>query len=274
MKVVLITGASSGIGRETAISLQEKGYNVYGVARNKKKLEELEKYHIKTLICDVTCEKSMTSCVNTILEKEKKIDILINNAGYGAYGAVEDVPIEDARKQIEVNLFGLARMTQLVLPSMRKNKFGRIINISSMAGKVHTPFGAWYHASKFAIEGFSDSLRVEVKPFGIDVVVIEPGSIMTPWGGIAADNLEKSSSKGAYFKSAKATADKFRSLYSKEGQASPVKLIVKELVKATTKKRPKTRYIKGYGAKLSINVKRFLGDRGYDYVLRKIFKIS
>ena len=156
---------------------------------------------------DVTDEESMVNCVREILDKEGRIDVLVNNAGYGSYGAVEDVSMEEARRQVEVNLFGLARMTQLVLPSMRQNKYGKIINISSMGGKVWTSFGAWYHATKFAVEGFSDCLRLEVEPFGIDVIVVEPGGIATDWGVIAAEKLRTASAKGAYKEAANKSAD-------------------------------------------------------------------
>ncbi|MGL5066248.1 MAG: oxidoreductase [Sarcina sp.] len=178
-KVALITGASSGIGFDTAIELQKKGYIIYGAARRVDRLETLKKNGINVIALDVTNEESMVKCVETILAKEGRIDVLVNNAGYGSFGAIEDVSMEEARRQVEVNVFGLARMTQLVLPSMRANKYGKIVNISSMAGKMHTPFGGWYHATKFAVEGFSDCLRMEVAEFGIDVILVEPGGIKT-----------------------------------------------------------------------------------------------
>lgn len=176
-KVILITGASSGIGRETAIYLAKNNYKVYGVARRVDKLEELNKLGIQTIAMDVTDEASIKNTIDTIIQKEGKIDVLVNNAGYGEYGAFEDVSIENAKYQMEVNVFGLARITQLVLPYMRQQKSGSIINVSSVGGKVSNPMGSWYHASKFAVEALSDSLRLEVKPFGINVVVIEPGGI-------------------------------------------------------------------------------------------------
>ncbi|MGL5617202.1 MAG: SDR family NAD(P)-dependent oxidoreductase [Sarcina sp.] len=172
-KVALITGASSGIGWETAIELKNKGYIVYGAARRVEKMKDLKNYGINIIELDVTNEQCMCNAVETIKKTEGSIDILVNNAGYGSYGAVEDVPMEEARRQIEVNIFGLARMTQLVVPMMRKNKFGKIVNISSMGGKVSTPFGAWYHATKYEVEGFLDCLRMELKPFGIDVIIFK-----------------------------------------------------------------------------------------------------
>src|ERR1700748_2769420 len=197
-KVILITGASAGIGKEFAKELLKDGHIVYGAARRVEKMEDLRQLGVKVLAMDITDEASMVKGVETILKTEGKIDVLINNAGFGSYGAIEDVPISDARYQLEVNVFGGARLIQLVLPSMRKQHWGRIINISSIGGKITTPLGGWYHASKFALEGLSDSLRNEVKQFGIDVVVIEPGGVKSEWAGIAAENLRKVSGSTAY----------------------------------------------------------------------------
>lgn len=270
-KVVLITGASSGIGRETALLLKDMGYTVYGAARGVDKMKDLEKRGISILPLDVTKEESMVNCVNRILKKEGRIDVLVNNAGYGFYGAVEDVPIDEARRQLEVNLFGLARMTQLVLPAMRKHHTGKIVNISSMAGKISTPFGAWYHATKYALEGLSDCLRMETKPFGIDVILIEPGAIKTNWGSIAADNLAEVSAKGAYAKQANHVVNYLRRLYSSDKISKP-EIISKTIAKAIIVKNPKTRYLVGYGAKLSVFSKRVLPDRAFDKLIQRIMR--
>ncbi|MDP4152774.1 MAG: oxidoreductase [Bacillota bacterium] len=269
MRVALITGASSGIGFETALKLKENGFTVYGAARRTEKLQALTEKGIQTLPLDVTDEASMVSCVDTILQKEGRIDVLVNNAGYGSYGAIEDVPMEEARRQIDVNLFGLARMTQLVLPSMRKNRFGKIVNISSMAGKVHTPFGGWYHAAKFALEGFSDCLRIELAPFGIDVIIIEPGAIKTDWGIIAADNLKKASANGAYAAAADSSADGLKKMYMGNSITKP-EVIAATIAKAVTSARPKSRYLLGYGAKMSVFARRVLSDRMYDRMIKKV----
>lgn len=173
-KTVLITGASSGIGRATAIELSQRGYSVYAGARRMDRLRDLECFGIHPVQLDVTDEISMTSCVNEIFENEGSIDILINNAGYGSYGAVEGVPLSEGRYQMEVLLFGTARLIQLVLPKMRENHYGKIVNVTSMGGRIWTMLGAWYHAGKFAVEGFSNSLRIETKPFGIDVEISLP----------------------------------------------------------------------------------------------------
>jgi NAD(P)-dependent dehydrogenase (short-subunit alcohol dehydrogenase family) len=271
--VVLITGASSGIGEATALVLSNAGHIVYGAARRVERMKHLEDAGIHILPLDVTDENSMKQCVETILEREGQIDVLVNNAGYGSYGAVEDVPIEEARRQLDVNVFGLARMIQLVLPSMRSRHTGRIINIASMAGRVHTPFGAWYHATKFAVEGFSDALRLELKPFGIDVVIIEPGGINTDWGIIAADNLVKTSSKGVYSQRANRVAKIFHDAYSGK-HYSDVSVVAKAIYKAVSSRRPHTRYAIGFMAKPSIFFRKILSDRFMDRILSFYFKLK
>ena len=197
-KVALVTGASSGIGEETARLLHEAGFTTYAVARRVDRMAGLADAGVHTFAMDVTDDASMTAGVLRVLDEQGRVDVLVNNAGYGSYGAVEDVPIEEARRQFEVNVFGLARLTQLVTPTMREQGSGRIINVSSIGGKFYEPLGAWYHATKFAVEGFSDSLRLELAPFGIHVVIIEPGPIITEWNTISRDSLTEVSRGGAY----------------------------------------------------------------------------
>lgn len=269
-KVALITGASSGIGMETAFLLHQKGFVVYGAARRVEKMAPLQDEGIHVLSLDVTDEVSMQQCVNAILEREGRIDVLVNNAGYGSYGAVEDVPIEEARRQLDVNLFGLARMIQLVLPTMRSQHSGCIVNISSMAGHVHTPFGAWYHATKFAVEGFSDALRLELAPFGVDVVIIEPGGINTDWGIIAADNLLKTSGDGAYREDATKVAQIFHEAYAGKKYSDPT-VVARAICRAVTARRPHTRYAVGFMAKPAIFFRKILSDRLLDRILRFYF---
>ena len=242
-KVVLITGASSGMGKSTAFELHEKGYTVYGMARRTEKMNDLKAKGMEVVPLDLTKDETIVDAVNTVLDKEGRIDVLINNAGYGSYGSVEEVPIVEAKRQFEVNIFGLARITQLVLPTMRKQKSGRIVNISSMGGKMYTPFGAWYHATKYALEGWSDCLRIEVAPFGIDVAIVEPGGIQTEWGDIAMDNLDKVSGKGPYADMVKKVID---SSDKTKNKLTPVDVLGKEIAKAASEKNPKTRYLKGY----------------------------
>ena len=211
-KTALVTGASSGIGEATALQLAELGYTVYAGARRVDRMSDLADRGIRTRPVDVTDDGSMVALVETIIADTGRIDVLVNNAGYGLYGALEDVSIEEARRQFEVNVFGLARLTQLVLPQMRAQRDGYIVNISSMGGKIWEPLGSWYHASKFAVEGLSDSLRVEVAEFGIKVVIIEPGTIRSEWSGIAADKLEATSANTPYARQAKLVGAGLRSV--------------------------------------------------------------
>ncbi len=269
-KVILITGASAGIGKDTAILLAQAGNIVYGAARRLDKMKDLEGYGVKLLAMDVTDDDSMVKGVTEIIAAEKRIDVLVNNAGYGSYGAVEDVPLDEARYQFEVNVFGLARLTQLVLPHMRSQKSGKIINVSSMGGRFGEPHGAWYHATKFAVEGFSDSLRMELKQFGIDVVVVQPGAIKTEWGGIAGDNLLKTSGNTAYGKLARLHAKVLQNEDGKMG-SEPI-VIAKAIKKAIDAQKPKTRYVAGAFAKPTLFMKSILPDRVFDSILMRMLK--
>lgn len=195
-KVALVTGASSGIGAATALKLKSLGYTVYAAARRVDRMRDLAKAGINVLALDVTDDASMQAGIDSIISMSGRIDVLVNNAGYGSYGAVEDVSLQEARTQFDVNVFGAVRLIQLALPHMRRNRSGTIVNITSMGGKIHTPLGAWYHGTKFALEAISDCLRMEVQPFGIDVVVVEPGGIKTEWAGIAANKLLEVSGNG------------------------------------------------------------------------------
>ena len=266
-KIALVTGASSGIGAMTAKELAKNGYTVYAAARRVEKMNELKRYGIKPISLDLTKEDSMVQCVQNILNEAGRIDVLVNNAGYGSYGAIEDVPMEEAKRQFEVNLFGLARLIQLVTPSMRENHYGKIVNISSMGGKIWTKFGGWYHATKFAVEGFSDCLRMELAPFGIDVIVVEPGGIKTDWGIIAANNLRKTAKGGAYEKYANQAADGMIKNYSGNMLTKPEQ-IAKTVRKAAMKKRPRTRYLIGFMAKPMVLTQKIFGDRIFDWVIK------
>ena len=263
-KVALVTGASSGIGESAARKLHELGYVVYGAARRVEKMKDLAEDGIEVLAMDVTDEASTNEAVRHIIDAHGRIDVLVNNAGYGSYGAIEDVPLAEARAQFEVNVFGAARLIQLVAPYMRAQGSGRIINISSMGGKIYTPFGGWYHGTKFALEGLSDALRNELRPFGVEVVVIEPGGIRTEWGGIAAENLVKTSGEGAY---AKPVARMAKQL-GRDGFGSSPTVIANAIARAATTRRPRTRYAIGMGAKPGIFLRWLLPDRAFDGLLR------
>lgn len=270
-KTALITGASSGIGRLTAIKMNQKGYTVYAGARRVERMKDLEEMGIHTVYLDVTDDDSMTKCVEDILKKEGSVDILVNNAGYGSYGTIEEVPMEEGRRQMEVNLFGMARMIQLVLPKMRQNHYGKIINISSMGGKIWTPLGGWYHASKFAVEGFSDCLRLETEQFGIDVVLIEPGGVKSEWADISASHIEKYSGNGPYKELANGYVNLMRKNYKGNNLSQPEE-IADLIIKAVEARKPKTRYLYGFMAKPMVVMKNLLGDRHYDHLLVRMGK--
>ena len=231
-------------------------------------MAHLKAHGIRPLPLDVTDDASMQSVVKQILAEEGRIDVLVNNAGYGSYGALEDVPLSEACSQVEVNVFGAARLTQLVLPTMREQRSGTIVNITSMGGKIYTPLGSWYHATKFALEAISDCLRMELEPFGINVVVIEPGGIQTEWGGIAAEKVRAVSGTGPYAAQGNAVAASLSS-ESTRRRSSPPELIGKTIARAVTARRPRTRYAVGYGAKPMIFLHEILPNRWFDgFILR------
>ncbi|MCF2518810.1 oxidoreductase [Dyadobacter sp. CY351] len=263
-RVVLITGASSGMGKETARLLAANGYTVYAAARRTGQMKDLQEAGVKVLAMDVTNDTSMNSGVDSIIEAEGSIDILINNAGFGLMGSIEDVPLEKARDQMEVNVFGLARLTQLVLPLMRKQQSGKIVNITSTSGKMASPLSGWYSASKFAVEALSDSLRLEVKPFGIDVIIIEPGGVKSEWGDIALKSLHDVSLGTAYGKMA-AKIIEFAEK-AKPKNAEPI-VIAELILKSLTATKPKARYYGGYMAGVILLLKKMLTDRQFDSLL-------
>ena len=265
-KTALVTGASSGIGEETARTLHKLGYTVYAAARRTDRLKQLTAIGIHALTMDVTDDESMSSGIEKIITETGRIDVLVNNAGYGSYGAIEDVSLDEARRQFEVNVFGLGRLTQLVLPHMRAQRSGTIINISSMGGRLTTPLGGWYHATKYAVEALSDALRMETAPFGIDVVVIEPGGIRTEWSGIAADHLEETAEGSAYASQIKAVANSMRSESTNKRQ-SPPSVIADTVEKIVTARKPRTRYVVGFAAKPLVTLRRILPDRAFDRLI-------
>lgn len=271
-KVILLTGGSSGIGFETARRLSDMGYIVYAAARRTELMAPLEQAGIRVLSLDLTDTASIGRCVDTVIEEQGRIDVLINNAGYGYFGAIETVPLEEARRQLEVNLFGLARITQLVLPGMRERGCGRIINVSSVAGKAVVAYGGWYNVSKFAVEAISDALRIETEPFGIDVVLIEPSGIKTDWGLIAADHLSASSAGTAYGPSAENEAALMRYAYGSNILSGPT-AVMKAICKAVAARRPRLRYRPGLGARTIIGLHAILPARWWDALNRRFWKI-
>lgn len=267
MKVILITGASSGIGYAAAQMLARKGCKVYGAARRVEKIEPLRSEGVIPLKLDVTDAAACHACVAQIVAAEGRLDALVNNAGYGHFGAIENVPDEQARYQMEVNVFAMAELTRAVLPVMREQGSGRIVNISSVAGRSVLYFGGWYHVSKYAVEAFSDALRIETKPFGIDVVMIEPGATRTEWGNIAASHLEETSRGTVYEQAASREAALFRYAFSLK-LLSPPESIAKAIVKAVLRRRPRARYVVGFGSRTLLVLHALLPTRWWDALMR------
>lgn len=242
---------------------------MYGFARDIEKLQAIK--GLRPIKGDMTDDKSLISVVNTVIKEEGKIDVLFNNAGYGLYGAVEDIPIEAARRQFEVNIFGLARLTQLVLPHMRKAGSGQILNTSSMGGKIYFPLGAWYYATKHALEGFSDSLRLDVKDFGIHVVLIEPGLIATKFGEVVDGPLMKYSDKSAYKPMIQVMAKSLKNIYGRPETLTEPSVVAKTVARAIGSQHPKARYVVGKYARPLLFARKILGDRLFDRIaLRQI----
>ncbi|MCK8607924.1 oxidoreductase [Agromyces sp. C10] len=268
--VALVTGASSGIGEQTALELLRRGFTVYGAARRVDRMAAIVDAGGHAIAMDVTDDASVSAAVDRIMADEGRIDVLVNNAGYGSYGALEDVPIEEARRQFEVNVFGLARITQLVLPGMRARRSGTIVNISSIGGRIYEPLGSWYHATKFAVEGLSDSLRVELEPHGIRVVVIQPGAIRTEWNGISRRSAIERSGDTAYAAQARALVRALEAADASSAASEP-HVVAATIAKAATARRPRTRYATPVSAKFIVGLRRVLPDRVFDLVIRSVF---
>lgn len=266
-QVILVTGASSGIGHDTVLELAARGHRVYAAARRTELMEPLREHGITPLKLDVTDDASMQACVKAVLDAEGRIDVLVNNAGYGYFGAVENVTLDEARRQLEVNVFGLARMSQLVLPTMRRQGRGRIVNISSIAGRSVIYFGGWYHVSKYSVEALSDAMRMELKPFGIDVVKIEPGAIKTDWGIIAARHLRESSAGTVYEDAGSRWADAMQWGYSSPYLSQP-HVITRAICRAVESRRPRTRYLTGRFSHLMLAAHTLLPARWWDAMMR------
>lgn len=268
--VALVTGASSGIGEETALLLHDAGYTVYAVARRTERMVGLAARGIRTFAMDLTDDATITAGIERVLAEAGRIDLLVNNAGYGSFGSVEDVPLGEARRQFEVNVFGLARLIQLVTPGMRERRRGRIVNISSIGGKIYEPLGGWYHATKFAVEGLSDCLRIELKGFGIGVVIVEPGPILTEWNAIARESMLASSKGTPYEGQARSVA---RTLTAADDPRTGTRpdAVAQVILRAATVRRPRARYAAGKGAAAILTARRVLPDWAFDLVIGRIF---
>ncbi|WP_407321514.1 oxidoreductase [Dickeya ananatis] len=265
-KTALVTGASSGMGKAIARRLIQDGYQVYVVARNVEKMADLARLGAQPLRMDISVDEQIVSGVNTILAETGGVDVLVNNAGFGLYGPVEEIGIDEARYQFEVNLFGAARLTQLLLPAMRARRSGHIVNITSMGGKMYSILGAWYHATKHALEGWSDCLRLEVARFGIKVVIVEPGVIETGFGDAASDTIVKRSVSGPYGHLVKMVSMSIKNTYG-QGTGSSPEIIANVVSRAVKSSNPRTRYAAGKFAKMLIRMRVWLGDRIFDRII-------
>jgi short-subunit dehydrogenase len=272
---VLISGCSSGIGAATAAALVSAGFNVYATARQIETLTVLEALGCHPLALDVTSEDSMVAAVKTVEEDHGQIGTLINNAGFGEYGPIEESDLGLVRAMFETNVFGLARLTQLVLPAMRRARSGRIVNIGSMGGRITFPVGGFYHATKYAVEAISDALRVEVKPFGIDVILVEPGLIRSNFENRVTEGLEAKAARNdsvtAYADLLSANEKSKTGGYANDFMATGPETVAAVIVKALQSERPRSRYVVTPAAKVMINLRRFGGDRIWDRAMRKQF---
>jgi NAD(P)-dependent dehydrogenase (short-subunit alcohol dehydrogenase family) len=274
-RAVLITGCSTGIGRATAEHLLEQGWTVYATARRLRDIAELEAAGAQVLELDVTNDRSMARAVKEVERREGAVGVLINNAGYSQNGAVEEVPLDDVRRQFETNVNGLVRMCQLVLPGMRAQGWGRIVNLSSMGGRMSLPGGAFYHGTKHAVEAISDVLRFEVRPFGVKVVIVEPGPVITNFGStsIASVDAVKTNGDSPYAAFTTQVARITEGAYEKPstfGAVRPEK-VARTIEKAISKPRPRARYPVGALSRTLMGLKRFLPTSGFDFVLRRQF---
>jgi len=271
-RAVLITGCSSGIGRATAERLAGRGWTVYATARRLDAISQLADAGCHLLELDVTDDESMRRAVAEVESRESAVGVLVNNAGYSLSGAVESVPLENARRQFETNVFGLARLSQLVLPGMRAQGWGRIVNVSSMGGKLTFPGGGWYHASKHALEALSDALRFEVRGFGVDVIVVQPGLIRTGFAEAAAGSIPVGHEPYSAFNAAvgAATAGAYEGGLGRRLGGGP-ETVARAIDRAISAKRPRTRYRVTPSAPLLLTLRRLLPDRGWDAVVGRIY---
>jgi NADP-dependent 3-hydroxy acid dehydrogenase YdfG len=271
-EAVLITGCSSGIGRATAERLAKSGHTVYATARRLESIADLEEHGCRLLQLDVTDEQSMAAAVKTVEDAEGAVGVLVNNAGYSQSGAVESVSMDAVRRQFETNVFGLVRMTQLALPGMRRQGWGRIINLSSMGGRLVFPGGGFYHGTKFAVEAISDALRFEVKGFGVGVTVIEPGLIKTEFGTAAVGSLEPASGDGPYVAFNNTVGATTAGAYEGGGMsrlgAGP-DAVAKAIERAI--KRPRSRVPVTASARILIGLRRVMPDSLWDRSMRTNF---
>ena len=271
-RAVLISGCSTGIGRAAAARFAEKGWPVYATARRPDTVADLAEVGAKILQLDVTDESSMQQAVAAVEAEHGAVGVLVNNAGYGLEGPFELIPMEDVRRQFETNVFGLIRLSQLVLPKMRAARWGRIINISSMGGRLTFPGGAYYHGTKYAVEAMSDALRYEVKPFGVRVSVVEPGPVLAQFGDTAVGTVpgEDHPEYAPFVAGLKKRITEAYDGYMTRVAVGP-EVIARVIERAAAADRPKARYLIGAPARSLVTMRRLLPDRAWDAAMRLQF---
>jgi NAD(P)-dependent dehydrogenase (short-subunit alcohol dehydrogenase family) len=272
-RAVLITGCSTGIGHATAKHLAARGWTVVATARSVEKIAELERAGCSTMALDVTDEESMHAAVEQVEREHDAVGVLINNAGYSQSGTIEEVDLDTVRRQFETNVFGAVRMTQLVLPGMRRQRWGKIVNMSSMGANFVFPGGGYYHATKYALDAITDALRFEVKGFGVDAILIQPGLIKTEFANTATGGMGETADGSPYAEFNRRLTKSTKAVY--EGPVSKLgggpEAVAKVIEKAITAKRPKARYLVTPSAHLLVNQRRLMTDRAWDALMRTQF---
>lgn len=270
---ILVTGCSSGIGAATADLLVKAGHTVYATARRPESLSDLEAAGARVLALDVTSQESMTAAVKAVEAEHGRVGVLVNNAGYGEYGTIEETDLDKVRQMFETNVFGLARLTQLVLPAMRQARTGRIVNIGSMGGRITFPVGGYYHASKYAVEAITDALRNEVRPFGIKVSLIEPGLIRTGFEEVALTSEAAAAQESSpYAALLAASAGTTTGSYANPVMATGPESVAAVVLKAVEARAPRSRYIVTPAARAMIAARTIGGDRVWDGIVRQQFR--
>jgi NADP-dependent 3-hydroxy acid dehydrogenase YdfG len=269
MKTILITGASSGFGKLTAKRLIELGYTVYGAARRVNKMDDLVKMGGHALKIDVTSDESVKAAVAQVIEEQGRIDVLVNNAGYGAFSTIEDISPKELKYQFDVNVFGYARLQKAVLPYMRKQKSGRIILLSSMSGKMSIACSGWYSATKFAVEAMADALQMEVRHLGIKVVKIRPGVIKTDFHDVAFEKFNKVKLARDY----DTLRQQFFAMMKKDfARSRTPETTIKSIIKAIETKKPKASYTTTSDARQNLFLRNLLGEKLFEKAVLLIMK--
>jgi NAD(P)-dependent dehydrogenase (short-subunit alcohol dehydrogenase family) len=274
-RAVLITGCSSGIGAATAARLAAGGWTVYATARRPETLADLEAKGCRTLALDVADEESRKAAVDAVVEAEGAVGVLVNNAGYSQSGAVESVPDERVRAQFETNVFAPLALCRLVLPGMREQGWGKVVNVSSMGGRLTFPGGGLYHATKYALEALSDAMRFELRGFGVDVILIEPGLIRTGFGGVVAREISgATAASDPYSNFNRAVGEATQGAYEKGLLArlgGPPEAVAETIERALNARRPRARYTVTASAKVLLALKAALPDAGWDAMMRSSY---